>query len=144
MVQDWWDDCKEMEIYMRNKLASSFMLALALGTTLVLPSFADDDTFKTIVMFPWKVAGSCVGTVVGVPEGMVKDGVKGCMMSQQWTTEKLGNKDSKVANWCGAALGGPFGLVGGACYGSFDGGWHGMKTGYTKPFSQDAFTFKEE
>src|SRR5579885_354119 len=116
-----------MEICMRNKLASSFMLALALVGTIGLPSFADDDTFKTIVMFPWKVAGMCVGTAVGVPEGMVKDGVKGCQMAQEWTTEKLGNKDSKVAQFFGYALGGPFGLAGGAGYGSFDGGWHGMK-----------------
>ena len=27
---------------------------------------------------------------------------------------------------------------------SFDGGWHGMKTGYEQPFSKDAFTFKDE
>src|SRR5271163_4229957 len=135
MIAKRWSFC------MRNKLASSFMLALALVGTSVLPSFADDDTFKSIVTFPWKVAGSCVGTAVGIPEGMVKDGVKGAMMSQEWATEKLGNKDSKVANWCGAVLGGPFGLVGGATYGSFDGGWHGMKTGYQKPFSHDAFTF---
>ena len=129
---------------MRNKLASSLMLALALVGSMVLPSFADDDTFKSIVQFPMRVAGSGVGTVVGVPEGMVKDGVKGAQMSTEWAAERLGNKDGTYQRVFGALLAGPFGIVGGAAYGSFDGGWHGMKTGYSKPFSKEAFTFKEE
>ncbi len=135
---------KNMENCMRNKLASSLMLALALVGTMVVPSISADDTFKSIVQFPVKVAGCGVGTVVGVPLGMVKDGVKGARMGTEWTAEKLGNKDGKVQNWFGAVLGGPFGLAGGAAYGSFDGGWHGMKTGYEKPFTKDSFTFKED
>jgi len=46
--------------------------------------------------------------------------------------------------WTGAIVGAPFGIVGGAAYGMFDGCWHGMKTGFEKPFSKDAFTFKED
>jgi hypothetical protein len=129
---------------MRNKVASSFMLALALVGSLVLPSRADDDTFKSIVQFPVKVAGSAVGTAVGVPEGMVKDGVKGAMMSTEWAAERLGNKDGRYQQFFGALLAGPVGIVGGAAYGSFDGGWHGMRTGFEKPFSKEAFTFKED
>jgi hypothetical protein len=113
------------------------MLASALVGATVLPSFAQassagasDDTFQNIVFFPVRVLGSAVGTAWGVPLGMVKDGTKGAIMSTKWVA--------------GAILGAPFGIAGGAAYGTFDGGWHGMTTGYEKPFSKEAFTFKDE
>ena len=129
---------------MRNKLASSFMAAVALVGTMVAPSYADDSTFQQIVFFPVRVLGSGVSTLIGMPEGAVKDGVKGAMMSTKWVAEKLGDEDGKGQTFFGAILGGPVGFVGGAAYGTFDGGWHGMKTGYEKPFSKDSFTFKDE
>lgn len=130
---------------MRNKIASSFMLALALAGTLVLPSMAaDDDTFAAICRFPWRVAGSAVGTAVGVPEGIYKDSVKGAIMSTKWAAGKLGDENGTYQTWWGAMFAGPFGTVGGGAYGAFDGAWHGLKTGYDKPFSKDAFTFKDE
>jgi len=142
-----------MEICMFKKLASSFMLASALVGATMAPSFAatkastassSDGTFQSIVYFPVRVVGSAVGTVFGVPEGMVKDGVKGAMMSTKWVAGKLGDENGTYQTWTGGIVGAPFGIVGGAAYGSFDGGWHGMRTGYEKPFSHDAFTFKEE
>lgn len=133
-----------MEICMLKKLASSFILASALVGTMVAPSYADDDTFKTVCLFPVRVLGSGVGTVVGVPLGAVKDGTKGAIMSTKWVAGKLGNEDGMYQQWTGALVGGPFGVVGGAAYGCFDGGWHGMKTGFEKPFSKEAFTFKED
>ena len=129
---------------MLKKLASSFILASALVGTMVAPSYADDDTFKTVCLFPVKVLGSGVGTVVGVPLGAVKDGTKGAMMSTKWVAGKLGNEDGQYQQWTGALVGGPFGVVGGAAYRCFDGAWHGMKTGFEKPFSKEAFTFKED
>ncbi len=129
---------------MYKKLASSFVLAAALVGTMVAPSFADGDTFQSICFFPVRVAGSGVGTVVGVPEGAVKDGTRGAIKATKWVAGKLGNEDGTYQQWAGALLGGPFGIVGGAAYGCFDGGWHGLKTGYQKPFSKDAWTFKEE
>ncbi len=129
---------------MRNKLASSLMLALALVGTLVAPSFADDDTFKSVVMIPWKVAGSAVSTVIGCPEGAVKDGTRGAIKASKWVAGKLGNEDGTYQLWFGSILGGPAGALGGAAYGCFDGTWHGMKTGYEKPFTKDSFTFKDE
>jgi membrane protein YqaA with SNARE-associated domain len=135
-----------------KKLATSFMLASALVGALVLPTFAastatsasDESTFQSIVFFPVRVVGSGVGAVVGVPLGAVKDGVKGAQMGTQWVADKLGKEDGTYETWAGAVLGGPVGLLGGAAYGTFDGGWHGVVTGYEKPFSKDAFTFKEE
>lgn len=129
---------------MLKKLASSFILAWALVGTMGAPSYADDDTFKTVCLFPVRVLGSGVGTVVGVPLGAVKDGTKGAIMSTKWVAGKLGNEDGMYQQWTGALVGGPFGVVGGAAYGCFDGGWHGMKTGFEKPFSKEAFTFKED
>ena len=129
---------------MLKKLASSFILASALVGTMVAPSYADDDTFKTVCLFPVRVLGSGVGTVVGVPLGAVKDGTKGAIMSTKCVAGKLGNEDGMYQQWTGALVGGPFGIVGGAAYGCFDGGWHGMKTGFEKPFSKEAFTFKED
>jgi len=110
---------------------------------MVAPSYADDDTFKTVCLFPVRVLGSGVGTVVGVPLGAVKDGTKGAIMSTKWVAGKLGNEDGMYQQWTGALVGGPFGVVGGAAYGCFDGGWHGMKTGFEKPFSKEAFTFQK-
>jgi len=133
-----------MEIFMVRKLATSFILASTLVGVMVAPSFAADDTFQSICFFPVRLVGSAVGTVIGVPEGAVKDGVKGAQLATKWVAEKLGDEDGTYQTWAGAILGGPFGLAGGGAYGTFDGGWHGMKTGYEKPFSKDAFTFKDE
>ena len=139
---------------MVKKLATSFMLASALIGVTVLPSFAadtttaastgSDDTFQNIVFFPVRVVGSTVGFALGVPLGAVKDGVKGAQMSTKWAAGKLGNEDGVYQNWAGAILAAPFGIAGGAAYGTFDGGWHGIVTGYEKPFSKDSFTFKDE
>src|SRR5262245_26469675 len=126
-----------MEICMRKKLATSLLLASTLIGTMVAPSFAGDDTFQNICFFPVRVLGSGVSTVLGLPLGAVKDGVKGARQSTEWVAEKLGNKDGTGQLWVGAIVGGPFGLLGGGAYGCFDGGWHGMKTGYEKPFSKD-------
>jgi len=129
---------------MHKKLASCFMLAAAVVGAMAAPSYADGDTFKSIVQFPVKLLGSGASTAVGMPEGAVKDGVKGAQMSTKWVAGKLGDEDGKYQTWAGAVLGGPVGLLGGAAYGVFDGGWHGMKTGYEKPFTKESFTFKEE
>jgi hypothetical protein len=138
---------------MFKKLATSFLLASALIGAIVSPSFAanaktsatsGDDTFQNIVFFPVRVVGSTVGFLVGIPEGAVKDGTKGARLSTKWVAGKLGNEDGVYQQWAGAIVGAPFGIVGGATYGTFDGGWHGVQTGYEKPFSKDAFTFKEE
>lgn len=129
---------------MHKKIASSFVLAMALMGTVVAPSYADDDTFQQIVQFPVKVLGSAASTVVGMPEGAVKDGVKGWQMATKWVAGKLGDEDGKGQTFFGWILGGPVGLVGGGAYGVFDGGWHGMKTGFEKPFTKESFTFKDE
>jgi hypothetical protein len=133
-----------MEMCMVRKLATSFILASTLVGAVVAPSFAADDTFQSICFFPVRVIGSGVGSVIGVPEGMVKDGVRGAMMSTKWMANKLGDEDGTYQTIAGAVLAAPFGIVGGSAYGSFDGVWHGCKTGYEKPFSKDSFTFKEE
>lgn len=129
---------------MLKKIASSFLVATALVGSMAAPSFADDDTFRNIVFFPVRVVGMGVGTVAGVPLGMVKDGTKGSIMATKWVADKLGDENGMYHQMVGGVLGGPFGLVGGGAYGAFDGGWHGMKTGYEQPFSKDAFTFKDE
>jgi len=129
---------------MLNKLASSFILASALIGTLVAPSYADDDTFKSICLFPVRVVGAGVGTVLGVPLGAVKDGVKGYGKGENWVAGKVGSEDGNASKFVGCLTGGPFGFVGGAAYGVFDGTVHGFKTGYSKPFSKDSFTFKDE
>lgn len=135
---------------MFKKLATSLMLASALIGA-VSPAFAatsnanaSDDMFQSIVFFPVRVVGSTVGFLVGIPEGAVKDGVKGAQLSTKWVAGKLGDENGTYQQWAGAILGAPFGIIGGGAYGTFDGGWHGIVTGYEKPFSKDAFTFKEE
>jgi hypothetical protein len=133
-----------MEICMLNKLASSFILASALVATVVLPSNADDDKFKSICFFPVRVVGSGVGMVLGCPLGAVKDGVKGFGQGEGWVAGKLGNEDSSGPRFFGSVIGGPVGFLGGATYGTFDGTVHGAKTGYKEPFSKDSFTFKDE
>jgi hypothetical protein len=134
-----------MENSMFKKLATSFMLASALVGAIVSPCFAaDETTFQSIAFFPVRVVGAGVGTAVGVPLGMLKDGVKGGQMATKWVATKLGDEDGQFQTAMGLLVGAPFGIAGGAAYGTFDGGWHGLKTGYEKPFSKDAFTFKDE
>lgn len=129
---------------MLKKLASSFLIAASMVGTMAAPSLADEDTFRQIVFLPVRLVGSSVGTVVGVPLGMVKDGTRGSIMATKWVADKLGDEDGTAHQVVGGVVGGPFGLVGGSAYGVFDGGWHGMKTGFEQPFSKDAFTFKDE
>jgi hypothetical protein len=129
---------------MRKKIVSSLVLASAICGMTSLPSNADDDMFKTVTCFPWKVAGSVVGTAVGVPEGMVKDSVQGAMKSTKWAAGKLGDEKGAYQQSVGGMFAGPFGFVGGGVWGVFDGAVHGMKVGYDKPFSKEAFTFKDE
>jgi hypothetical protein len=133
-----------MEKSMFKKLASSFLLASVFVGSLVAPAMADETTFQKIVFLPVRMVGSGVGTVVGVPLGVVKDGNRGAIKSTKWVAGKLGNEDGKYHQMFGAIVGGPFGAIGGGTYGIADGGWHGMKTGFDKPFSKDAFTFKDE
>lgn len=129
---------------MRKKLASSLILASAIAGVSTMPTCADDDMFKSVMCFPWKVAGCIVGTTVGVPEGMVKDSVKGAMKSTKWAAGKLGDEKGYCQQSVGGLVAGPFGFVGGGAYGAFDGAIHGMKVGYSKPFTKEAFTFKDE
>lgn len=129
---------------MHKKLAASFMLALTVVGSMVAPSYADDTTFQAVCLFPVRLVGSGVSTVLGVPLGMAKDGTKGSIIATKWGAGKLGNEDGKYQTIFGAMLAGPFGLAGGATYGAFDGAWHGMRTGYEKPFTKDSFTFKDE
>jgi len=129
---------------MLKKIAFPLLVATTLVGTLATPSFADDSTFQTICFFPVRVLGCGVGSIVGVPLGMVKDGNRGAIKATKWVAEKLGDENGKYHQVAGAIVGGPFGLVGGAAYGAFDGGWHGLETGYKQPFSKDAFTFKDE
>jgi hypothetical protein len=133
-----------MELSMRKKLATAALVVSTLVGMTVSPSYADDDTFQSIVQFPVRVVGTGVGTVVGVPLGAVKDGVKGYIMSTKWVAEKLGDEDGTYQTWWGAVFGGPFGLVGGSAYGCFDGAVHGMKSGYSDPFGPDTWTFHDE
>ncbi len=129
---------------MLNKLASSFILASAIIGTMIAPSYADDDTFKSIVFFPIRVAGLGAGTLVGVPMGAIKDGWKGAASSSKWVAGKTGKENCTCSTIFGGIVGGPVGALGGSAYGVFDGSWHGLKTGYDKPFSKDSFTFKDE
>ncbi len=133
-----------MEKYMLKKMMLSTVAASVILGGSYLPCFAEGDTFENICLFPVRLVGSTVGTIVGVPEGAVKDGVRGAIKSTKLVAGKLGNEDGKYQQTAAAVLAGPFGLVGGGVFGLFDGAWHGMKTGYEKPFSKDAFTFKDE
>jgi hypothetical protein len=133
-----------MEICMLNKLASSFILASALVGTMMAPSFAGDDTFKSVCQFPLRVVGAGVGTVIGVPMGAFKDSAVGFGKGESWVAGKIGNEDGNFPKVIGCLIGGPVGFVGGAGYGCFDGTVHGFKSGYSKPFSKDSFTFKDE
>lgn len=129
---------------MLKKLASSFILASALVGTLVAPSLADDDTFKSVCVFPVRVVGMGVSTVLGVPLGAVRDGWRGAHKSSKTVAGKLGNEDNNVPGFFGTVIGGPVGALGGGAYGCFDGAVHGAKTGYSHPFSKDSITFKDE
>jgi len=129
---------------MLRKIASSFLIASALVGSMAAPSKADDSTFQNIVYFPVRVIGSSVVLVVGVPLGFTKDGTKGYIKATQWVAGKAGNEDEKYHQIFGGIGGGPFGLIGGGAYGMFDGMVHGAKSGYSEPFSKEAFTFKDE
>jgi len=128
---------------MQKKLAFSFALTSALLGALVTPTLAAEE-LRSAAHFPVKLAGCGLGTVLGVPLGSAKDSVKGGQSAAKYVARTLGNEDGDFQMLAGYLVGAPFGVVGGAAYVSVDGMVHGFKTGYDRPFSKDAFTFKDE
>jgi len=129
---------------MLRKIASSLVLAVGLGGATIAPSFASDDTFQDIVLFPVKAVGGSFGAVVGVPLGAVKDSVKFGWSGTTFVAKGLGNEDGTPQLLIGSVVGGPVGFVGGAAFGCFDGALHGAKSGFSSPFGKDSFTYKDE
>jgi len=129
---------------MRNKIASSFVIAIGFLGATIAPTFAGDDTFQDIVQFPYRVVGSGFGAVAGVPLGAFRDSVKGWMAATKMVAGGLGNAEGGPQQMIGGAIGGPVGFVGGAAFGTVDGAVHGLKSGYGSPFGKDSFTFKDE
>jgi hypothetical protein len=133
-----------LERLMRNRIASSFVIAIAFSGAAIAPAFASDDMFENIVQFPVRVVGSGFGAVVGVPLGAFRDSVKGWMAGTKMVAGGLGNAEGCVQQIVGGATGGPVGFVGGAAFGTVDGAVHGLKAGFGSPFGKDSFTFKDE
>jgi hypothetical protein len=129
---------------MRNKIASSFVIAIGFLGATIAPTFAGDDTFQNICQFPYRVVGSGFGAVAGVPLGAFRDSVKGWMAGTKAVASGLGNADGTPQQIVGGTIGGPIGFVGGAAFGTVDGAVHGLKSGYGSPFGKDSFTFKDE
>jgi hypothetical protein len=127
-----------------KKIVSYVAVAATIIGSSVLPSMAGDDKVANVVGFPFKVTGSALSTVWGVPLGMTKGGVEGSMKTTKYVAGKLGDEECPCKLVAGSILGGPFGVVGGAAYGSVAGAIHGAKTGYEKPFSMESFRFKED
>jgi hypothetical protein len=135
---------KTLEKLMLRKIAFSLVLAAGLGGATIAPSFASDDTFQDIVLFPVKAVGSGFGLVLGIPLGAAKDSVKGGWSGTTFVAKALGNEDGTGQQVVGSVIGGPVGFVGGAAYGMFDGAVHGAKSGFSSPFGKDSFTYKDE
>ncbi len=129
---------------MVKKFASYIAVVATVIGSSVLPSLADDSTAYKIKCFPYKVVGSSLSTVAGLPLGFTKGAVEGSMKTTKIVANKLGDEDGGWQLLAGSVVGGPFGVVGGAAYGSVAGVIHGAKTGYEKPFSMDSFRFKED
>ena len=141
---EWSAKSSYLEIGMLNRLACSFIVASAFIGVIGIPSFAGDDTVRSVVQFPVRATGCGLSTVLGAPLGATRDSVRGGQAAAKFVAKTLGNEDGDMHMLVGYAAGGPFGVIGGATCGSVKGLVHGFKTGYDKPFSKDSFTFKEE
>lgn len=127
-------------------MVKKFASYVAVAATVIgssAPCFADDMAGKALA-FPFKVTGSAISTVWGVPLGLTKGGVEGSMKTTKMVADKMGDKECPVKTAVAAVVGGPFGAVGGGAVGSVKGAIHGAKTGYEKPFSMESFRFKED
>lgn len=130
---------------MVKKFVSYVAVAAAIIGSSVLPSLAEDDSMvENVCAFPFKVTGAALGTVWGVPLGLMKGGVQGGMKTTKYMAGKLGDEECPCRLAASSVIAGPFGVVGGAAYGSVFGVIHGAKTGYNHPFSMEAFRFKED
>ncbi len=129
---------------MLNKLASSFILASALVGTMMAPSYADG-TFQSICLFPVKVVGAGVGTVLGVPLGAYKDCAKGFGKAEGSVAGICGNQDGQAQKVIGCVVGGPVGFIGGAAYGALL-RWTDARfeEGFLGAVLKDSMTFKDE
>src|ERR1700722_5927727 len=129
---------------MVKKFVSYAAVAAAIIGSSMLPSLADDSKVESACAFPFKVTGAALSTVWGVPIGMTKGGVEGGMKTTKYAAGKMGNEECPLRLAACSLIAGPFGVVGGAAYGSVTGAIHGAKTGYEKPFSVESFRFKED
>ncbi len=106
---------------MVKKIVSYIAVAATVVGSSVLPSIADDSTAYKVKCFPYKVVGSSLSTVAGVPLGLTKGGVEGGMKTTKLVAGKLGDEDGGWQLVAGSVVGGPFGVVGGAAYGCVTG-----------------------
>ncbi len=124
------------------------MCAAALMASSVGPSLALDYEAKPVMwclQAPFRLAGALTaGLVCGTVSGPIDDGYHWMLKGTQHVAGKFGDEKGTGQLIAAAPIGGSTGLVLGTAYGVYDGTWHGLKTGWKKPFSRWSYITMEE
>jgi hypothetical protein len=133
---------------MKKKTLGHVMCALALMASSVAPSFALDyeaGPIKWCLWAPIRTVGALSGMAVsGTVSGPVDDGYHWFLKGSQHVAGKFGDENGAGQLAVGVPTGGSVGLVLGSAYGVLDGAWHGLKTGWERPFSRWSYITMEE
>ena len=133
---------------MKKLTLGRVMCVTALMASTVAPALALDYESKPImwcIQAPFRLAGALTGAAVsGLVSGPINDGYHWAIKGTKHVAGKFGDENGTGQLVAATPLGGSVGLVLGTAYGVYDGTWHGLKTGWNKPFSRWSYITMEE
>jgi hypothetical protein len=126
-----------------------FLVAVLYSTLLVAaPCWGLDYEAKPVAWVlkaPFRAVGALSAAVVGAGASGPVDGCyHGFLKGTKGVASKLGDDKSAGCLVVGTSIGGPPGAVVGTAYGVQHGFFHGLKTGWNKPFSRWSYITAEE
>jgi hypothetical protein len=132
-----------------NKLTLGRVLcAAALLASTIGPALALDYEAKPImwcIQAPIRLTGALTGAAVsGLVSAPIDDGYHWFLKGTSHVAGKFGDENGAGQIAAAVPIGGSTGLVLGSAYGVYDGTWHGLKTGWRKPFSRWSYITMEE
>ncbi len=129
-------------------LFKSMVLAALVTGTAVAPAMALDYENKQVnwvLQSPVRLLGGLTGAAVsGLVSAPIDDGYHWFLKGTKHVAGKFGDEKGSGQIAAAVPIGGSVGLVLGSAYGIPDGGWHGFKTGWNKPFSRWSYITMEE
>jgi hypothetical protein len=121
---------------------------MALMASATAPCFALDYEAKPVmwvIQAPFRTLGALSGAAVsGGVSGPIDSGYHWFLKGTNHVAGKFGDEKGEGQIAAAVPIGGSTGVVLGSAYGVHHGFWHGLKTGWDKPFSRWSYITMEE